>query len=54
MTTRLTLQYDGTAFAGWATQPGLRTVQETVEEAIATVLRRQVRLTVAGLSLIHI
>ena len=48
MTTRLTLQYDGTAFAGWATQPGLRTVQETVEEAIATVLRRQVRLTVAG------
>ena len=48
MTARLLLEYDGTEFAGWATQPGLRTVQETVEEAIATVLRRQVRLTVAG------
>ena len=48
MTTRLTLEYDGNDFAGWATQPGLRTVQETVEEAIATVLRRELRLRVAG------
>ena len=48
MTGRLRLEYDGTDFAGWATQPGLRTIQETVEEAIGTVLRREVRLTVAG------
>ena len=48
MTARLLLEYDGTEFAGWATQPGLRTIQETVEGAIATVLRREVRLTVAG------
>ena len=48
MTGRLLLEYDGTEFAGWATQPGLRTVQETVEGALATVLRRAVRLTVAG------
>ena len=48
MTVRLLLEYDGTEFAGWATQPGLRTVQETVEEALGTVLRREVRLTVAG------
>ena len=48
MTARLLLEYDGTDFAGWATQPGLRTIQETVEAAIATVLRREVRLTVAG------
>ena len=48
MTTRLLLEYDGTDFAGWATQPGLRTVQGTVEEALATVLRREVSLTVAG------
>ena len=48
MTARLLLQYDGTDFAGWATQPGLRSVQETVEEACATVLRRDVTLTVAG------
>ena len=48
MTARLELEYDGTDFAGWATQPGMRTVQETVESALATVLRRDVRLTVAG------
>jgi tRNA pseudouridine38-40 synthase len=48
LTARLRLEYDGTDFAGWAAQPGLRTVQETVEEALATVLRREVRLTVAG------
>jgi tRNA pseudouridine38-40 synthase len=48
LTARLLLEYDGADFAGWATQPGLRTIQETVEGAIATVLRREVRLTVAG------
>ena len=48
MTARLLLEYDGTDFAGWATQPGLRTIQETVEAVVATVLRREVRLTVAG------
>ncbi len=47
---RLGIAYDGTAFAGWARQPGLRTVQGTVEEALATVLRADgpVRLAVAG------
>jgi tRNA pseudouridine38-40 synthase len=46
--TRLDLEYDGTAFAGWARQPGLRTVQRELEEALATVLREPVALTVAG------
>lgn len=46
---RLDLSYDGTAFAGWATQPGLRTVQGTLEAALGTVLRcAEPRLTVAG------
>ncbi|HZB06931.1 MAG TPA: tRNA pseudouridine(38-40) synthase TruA [Thermoleophilaceae bacterium] len=48
MTARLELEYDGTDFAGWASQPGKRTVQETVESTLVTVLRREVRLTVAG------
>jgi tRNA pseudouridine38-40 synthase len=48
VTARLLLEYDGTAFGGWASQPGVRTVQATVEEALATVLRHEVRLSVAG------
>jgi tRNA pseudouridine38-40 synthase len=48
-TTKLTLEYDGTGFAGWARQPGRRTVQEELERALAVVLRREtVPLTVAG------
>jgi tRNA pseudouridine38-40 synthase len=31
---RLTIAYDGTDFAGWARQPGQRTVQGTLEDAI--------------------
>src|SRR5690606_5467690 len=46
---RLVFAYDGTDFAGWATQPGLRTVQETLEDALARVTRADaVRTTVAG------
>lgn len=48
MTARLLLEYDGSDFWGWAVQPGVRTVQGTLEDALATVLRREVRLTVAG------
>ena len=48
MTARLTLEYDGTPFAGWAAQPGLRTVASELERALVTVLRQPVDLTVAG------
>jgi tRNA pseudouridine38-40 synthase len=48
VTARLLLEYDGSDFGGWARQPGVRTVQETVEDALATLLRRKVSLTVAG------
>jgi tRNA pseudouridine38-40 synthase len=44
----MTLEYDGGAFAGWARQPGLRTVQEEVERALCAVLREPVPVTVAG------
>nr|WP_196790709.1 tRNA pseudouridine(38-40) synthase TruA [Motilibacter aurantiacus] len=40
--------YDGTAYAGWARQPGQRTVQGTLEEALGLVWREPVQLTVAG------
>jgi tRNA pseudouridine38-40 synthase len=36
---RLDLAYDGTAFSGWATQPGVRTVQAELEEWLSRVLR---------------
>jgi len=47
---RLDLAYDGTAFAGWARQPGQRTVQGVLETALSTVLRLDSApmLTVAG------
>ena len=48
MRIRLDLAYDGTHFRGWARQPGLRTVQGTLEDAIARVLGGQPRLVVAG------
>jgi tRNA pseudouridine38-40 synthase len=47
-TTRLDLEYDGGAFAGWARQPGARTVQGEVERALATLLGARAELTVAG------
>lgn len=43
---RLDLAYDGTDFAGWARQPGLRTVQGCVEDALAQVLRMPAAPTV--------
>ena len=46
--TRLDIEYDGSAFSGWAAQRGLRTVQGELESALSTVLRADVRLTVAG------
>ncbi|MFF2275451.1 tRNA pseudouridine(38-40) synthase TruA [Agromyces sp. NPDC058126] len=48
---RLGIAYDGTDFKGWAAQPRLRTVQGTLEGALATLFRREgvaPRLTVAG------
>jgi len=47
MTARLELEYDGGGFAGWARQPGLRTVQGVVETALAAA-GQPAELTVAG------
>src|SRR6266478_5914909 len=38
---KLNISYDGTDFSGWQTQPGKRTVQETIESAIREITREQ-------------
>jgi tRNA pseudouridine38-40 synthase len=47
---RIDLSYDGSAFSGWAAQPGRRTVEDVVAAALGRVLRLPVppKLTVAG------
>lgn len=45
---RLEIAYDGTQFSGWATQPGMRTMQDMVEEAIARIVRHDIDSVVAG------
>lgn len=45
---RLDLEYDGAAFSGWAAQPGLRTVEGVLRDALETLVRHPVRITVAG------
>ncbi len=45
---RLLVCYDGTDFRGWQTQPGLRTVQGTLEEPLRRVLRHPFKLVASG------
>ena len=50
MRLRIDFGYDGTDFSGWAAQPGRRTVEQVLTEALGTILRQDdpPRLTVAG------
>ena len=45
---RMELQYDGTGLYGWAKQPGLPTVESSLEKALATVLGYVPQMRVAG------
>lgn len=45
---RIELAYDGSNFHGWATQPGLPTIQEAVETSLYTIFRQAIQTTVAG------
>lgn len=44
----LELRYNGAAYFGWQRQPDMPTVQQTLERALATLLREPVSLTGAG------
>jgi tRNA pseudouridine38-40 synthase len=45
---RLVIEYDGTDFSGWQLQPNARTVQGTLEGALATLFGGPVRVAAAG------
>ncbi len=42
------VEYEGTNFAGWASQPGFRTIEGALVDALRTILRQPVKLIVAG------
>jgi len=45
---KLTLAYDGSAYAGWQVQPGAKTLQGTLEAALAKVTGREIRSLASG------
>jgi tRNA pseudouridine38-40 synthase len=45
---KLTLEYDGSGFRGWAAQPGLRTVEGELRSALGQLYGRFDNLAVAG------
>ena len=47
-TFKATLEYDGTAYAGWQRQPGQPTIQEAVEAAFRSVTQTDVPVIAAG------
>ncbi|MBN1515833.1 tRNA pseudouridine(38-40) synthase TruA [Candidatus Sumerlaeota bacterium] len=47
-TFKLTIEYDGTDFCGWQTQPGLRTVQGELETALSQIIQRKITIHGAG------
>ena len=48
MRVKLTIEYDGTPFRGWAAQPGLPTVEAAIRAALAETFERVENLAVAG------
>jgi tRNA pseudouridine38-40 synthase len=44
----LGIEYDGSRFLGWQTQPGGGTVQDAIEAALAAIAGAPVRVTAAG------
>ncbi len=47
-TIKLTLAYDGTAYAGWQVQTHKNTIQQIIEDALAKITGESVRVTASG------
>jgi tRNA pseudouridine38-40 synthase len=47
-TLKVTVRYDGTDFAGWQVQPGQRTVQGELEQALSQIVTTPIRITGSG------
>jgi len=45
---KLILSYDGTDFHGWQRQPGLRTIQQTLEDAILALTQSRPKTTASS------
>lgn len=45
---KLTIEYDGTRYCGWQTQPRQTSIQSVLEAAIKTIVKEPVKLTAAG------
>lgn len=45
---KLTISYDGSDFFGWQTQPGKRTVQDTLEKIIQEITQKKAHLQASG------
>ena len=45
---RLDIEYDGAGYAGWAEQPGRRTIEGVLRDALEVVLGRRPEVRVAG------
>lgn len=45
---KLMVSYDGTDFHGWQSQPGMRTVQQTMQDALANLTQESVFVNASG------
>jgi tRNA pseudouridine38-40 synthase len=45
---RLLLEYDGTAYEGWQSQPNGRTIQDVLEAALTALVKHPLRVTASG------
>jgi tRNA pseudouridine38-40 synthase len=45
---KVTISYDGKNYHGWAKQPGISTVQETIEVILSKILDQEIKANIAG------